>query len=274
MAFIREQLQRFANKSTKFIGMHWGERFPFWYVCEYPKAGGTWLSRMVSDYLDIPMPQYSVMPMGCQCVIHNHWMYSAKLRRCFYLYRDGRDVMVSFYFYRMRNMQQNAETPFNRRMRRRYDAAFGAGFDPDDIRRHLPAFIDLEMRKPMNARINWPTHIRQWCTPRDKHVAYLSYEELLSTPVETLARCLGQFVDEPIDLDRLRATVDRYSFSRMAGRKRGEEDRSSFLRKGVAGDWTSHFTREAAQVFEKYAGQTLIDLGYERDRAWVDSCAG
>ncbi len=273
MAFIREQLQRFANKSTKFIGMHWGETFPFWYVCEYPKAGGTWLSRMVSDYLDIPMPQYSVMPMGCQCVIHNHWMYSAQLRRCFYLYRDGRDVMVSFYFYRMRNMQQKPETPFNRRMRQRYDVAFGAGFNPEDVRKHLPAFIELEMRKPMNARINWPTHIGQWCSPRHEQVAYLSYEELLATPVETLARCIGQFVDEAVNLERLQSTVDRYSFNRMAGRQRGEEDRGSFLRKGVAGDWKNHFTREAAQVFDKYAGPTLIDLGYEKDRAWVDSCA-
>lgn len=272
MGFLRESQQRFANKTTKLIGVWWGETFPFWYVCEYPKAGGTWLSRMVADYLDIPMPQYTIMPLGCQCVIHNHWMFSGRLRRVFYLYRDGRDVMVSFYFYRMRNLRQNPDSPFNQRLRARYERAFGEDFDPDNIREHLPAFIDLEMRRPMNARINWPTHVAQWCFPRRDNVAYVSYEELLRDTAGALGRCIAKCTNEPIDGRRLESTVARYSFDRMAGRSRGVEDRSSFLRKGVAGDWRNHFTRRAAEVFDHYAGQTLIDLGYERDRSWVMQC--
>ncbi len=274
MGFLLENQQRIANKTTKFIGVYWGESFPFWYVSEYPKAGGTWFSRMVADYLDIPMPQYTIMPLGCQCVIHNHWMFSPRLRRVFYLYRDGRDVMVSFYFYRMRNVQQHPNSPFNRRVRARYEQTFGVNFDPDDIWSHLPAFIELEMRKPMNARINWPTHIAQWCFPRRDNIAYVSYEELLAEPFEAMTRCISKFIDEPIDEQRLQATIDRYSFDRMAGRSRGVEDRSSFLRKGVAGDWRNHFSRQAAEVFDRFAGQTLIDLGYERDRSWVAGCPG
>lgn len=272
MGFLRENQQRLANKTTKFIGIHWGESFPFWYVCEYPKAGGTWLSRMVADYLDIPMPQYTMMPLGCECVIHNHWMFNPRLRRVFYLYRDGRDVMVSFYFYRMRNIEHKPDSPFNQRLRQRYERVFGRGFDPQDIRAHLPAFIDLEMRKPMNARINWPTHIAQWRLPRHEHIAYLTYEGLLRDTAGALGGALQKFIDGPIDEDRLHATVQRYSFNRMAGRERGVEDRASFLRKGVAGDWRHHFTREAAEAFDHFAGQTLIDLGYEHDRSWVGHC--
>ncbi len=270
MGLLRENQQRLANKTTKFIGVYWGETFPFWYVCEYPKAGGTWLARMVADYLDIPMPQYTIMPLGCQCVIHNHWMFNARLRRVFYLYRDGRDVMVSLYFYRMRNLEQQPDSPFNRRLRQRYERAFGRDFDPQDIRSHLPAFIDLEMRRPMNARISWPTHIRQWCFPRREHVAYLSYEQLLHDTAGSLERALTKFVEGPIDQERLLATVRRYSFRSMSGRERGVENRASFLRKGVVGDWRNHFTRAAAEVFDHHAGRTLIDLRYERDRSWID----
>jgi len=36
-----------------------------------------------------------------------------------------------------------------------------------------------------------------------------------------------------------------------------------------AGDGRHHFTRDAAEVFDHYAGQTLIDFGYECDRSWV-----
>lgn len=273
MAFIRENLQRLANKSTKVIAMRWGEVFPFWYVCEYPKAGGTWLCRMLADYLDIPFPQYTVTPLGFQCVIHNHWTYSPRLRRCFYLSRDGRDVMVSFFFYRMKNLAQHPESAFNRRIAARYAHAFGPGYDPNDIRRLLPMFIEMEMTRPLSARINWPTHVGQWAGKPATHVAYLTYEHLLADAPGTLARTISQFSDKPIDHDRLHASVARYAFSTVTGgRKPGQEDRSSFVRKGVAGDWKNHFTRAAAEVFDRFAGDTLIHLGYESDRSWIDVC--
>ena len=55
----------------------------------------------------------------------------------------------------------------------------------------------------------------------------------------------------------------------MTKRKAGEEDRSSFLRKGIAGDWKNHFNTEAVNIFDHYAGETLIKLGYEKNHDWV-----
>lgn len=40
------------------------------------------------------------------------------------------------------------------------------------------------------------------------------------------------------------------------------------FRKGVIGDWQSHFSAEHKQVFKEIAGQLLIDLGYEQDLDW------
>jgi hypothetical protein len=54
------------------------------------------------------------MPLACQCVIQNHWLYHPGLRRVFYLYRDGRDVVVSHYFFLLRRIQRNPRGRFER----------------------------------------------------------------------------------------------------------------------------------------------------------------
>jgi hypothetical protein len=46
------------------------------------------------------------------------------------------------------------------------------------------------------------------------------------------------------------------------GRKRGEEDPSSFFRKGVAGDWKHVFTQREREIFDREAGELLTRLGY------------
>ena len=63
--------------------------------------------------------------------------------------------------------------------------------------------------------------------------------------------------------------AEEFSFERQADRRPGEEDRSSFLRKGLVGDWRNHFSQQARKTFDWYAGGELLLLGYERDRSWV-----
>jgi hypothetical protein len=270
--FATEQLRRLSNKLTRLIGLRWGNAFPFWYICEYPKSGGTWLGHMLADYLQLPFPQSPALPLAMACVVHNHWLPHPRLQRCFYLYRDGRDVMVSYYFHRLRECRSGA-LPFERAMARRFERLFGPDYAARDPRRNMARYIELEMSRPRGSRLNWPAHVAAWCFPRHDHVAYLAYEELLAAPVVTLARCLEKLDAVPVDHTRLRASVERYAFARVAGRPPGHEDRSTFLRKGIAGDWLNYFTREAAEVFDYYAGDALINLGYEGDRSWVTSAA-
>jgi hypothetical protein len=68
---------------------------------------------------------------------------------------------------------------------------------------------------------------------------------------------------------RVEMAVEKFSMQRATGRRPGEEDRSTLIRKGVVGDWVNHFSREAAVAFDRVAGETLVALGYEADRAWV-----
>lgn len=51
-------------------------------------------------------------------------------------------------------------------------------------------------------------------------------------------------------------------------RQRGQEDSSSFFRKGIAGDWKNYFTERDKQIFKEEAGDLLVNLGYEEGYDW------
>jgi hypothetical protein len=90
------------------------------------------------------------------------------------------------------------------------------------------------------------------------------YEDLLSRPEEEVRRLLG-FLGAGADDETVRRCVDAASFEKLSrGRERGEEDPTSFFRKGVAGDWRNTFTEQDRRVFEEMAGDLLAQLGYEK----------
>jgi hypothetical protein len=125
------------------------------------------------------------------------------------------------------------------------------------------------MSDPRQSPLNWPSHIKEWHEPGRPNISYLSYEQLLESPMQTLTDALLTFLPE-VDENRLIQAINRYTFLNMSGRQPGEEDRADMVRrKGVAGDWKNHFTPEAAEVFDHYAGDVLIDLGYVSDRNWT-----
>ena len=56
----------------------------------------------------------------------------------------------------------------------------------------------------------------------------------------------------------------RHRFERITrGRKPGQEDPGSHYRKGVAGDWKTHFTVSVAERFEERFPGMIQKLGYE-----------
>lgn len=263
--------EKLAARTTRWIGARWGESFPFYWVSEYPKSGGTWLARMVSDYLQLPFPQHSCLPVAFGCVIHEFGPYDPRLRRVLSIFRDGRDVLTSLYFDRLR-IARHADRPGSAHIARTYERLLGKGYDPRDIVRHLPRFIDYEFTHPgRGAPLNWRDHIDSWAAGRrDGHVAYLSYEALLADCAAALGQAIRQVSGEEIDEWRIEVTVEKLSMKRQTGREPGEMDETDHIRKGVSGDWRNHFSREAAELFDHLAGDTLVGLGYERDRRWVD----
>ncbi|MFG0257035.1 MAG: sulfotransferase domain-containing protein [Phycisphaerales bacterium JB043] len=238
-------------------------------VSEYPKAGGTWLSKMLADVLRLPLPIKPFLPLGFPCVIHNHWVYNPRFHRPVYLYRDGRDVMVSFFFHRMRALATMQYFGHASDVRK-YDRLFGKGYDPNDARGLLPRFIEHEFAHPHAARLNWRQHAESWMRDKSKgHIGYVSYEALRHNTHEELARLVTHITAREPDSWDIDTAIEKFSMERQTGRKPGDEDTHSFIRKGIAGDWKNHFTRESGELFNDLGGDALVDLGYETDRQWT-----
>jgi hypothetical protein len=94
------------------------------------------------------------------------------------------------------------------------------------------------------------------------------YEDLLGHPDEEVGRLAG-FLGADTSEKAVHRAVGSASFEKLSrGRERGQEDTSSFYRKGIAGDWKNYFTARDRQIYKEEAGELLIRLGYERDLDW------
>ena len=272
---------------SRFYAQRYGHAARLRYVCGYPKSGTTWVSHMVAHYLDLPVIRASSPSLGVEGVIHQHWDYHPSRDHAIYVIRDGRDVMVSIYMNLMKawhlrrpmlaDLGKFSLGGFLHRnvghlgaREHRFERLLGRGFDPWDVERNLPRFIEAELQKPFIAAVTqpWPQHVASWRAKAEK-TTFIKYEDMLSGGVTALCSALASYLQTEIDSQEAAYTFRRYSFQRQSGRNAGDEDRTSFARKGIAGDWKNHFSQEARQVFDHYAGDLLIELEYEPDRKWV-----
>jgi len=96
----------------------------------------------------------------------------------------------------------------------------------------------------------------------------LRYERLLENGPEEVVRLLGFLGADP-RAGTASQCLERARFERSSGgRPAGEEDSTSPVRLGRAGDWRRVFTREDKRAFKEAAGDLLIELGYERKGDW------
>ncbi|MGQ7793102.1 sulfotransferase family protein [Faunimonas sp. B44] len=87
------------------------------------------------------------------------------------------------------------------------------------------------------------------------------YEDLLAEPRRSLRRVLN-FFEVAADDDTISACLSAADFERLSGRPRGEEDRTSFFRKGIAGDWRSLMDDRLAVEYVRRTGGLMSELGY------------
>lgn len=87
------------------------------------------------------------------------------------------------------------------------------------------------------------------------------YEEMIADPADEVRKLFGFFgVDRDDAL--VARVVEATSFEAMTGRKRGEEHPTSFLRKGIAGDWVGRLEPEALAALDEACGDLMRSHGY------------
>ena len=267
---VQEQLRKVAARATHQVALRQGRELGIVLGCGYPKSGTVWLCQLLGTYLDLPYPRSYLAPIAMAAVVHGHWDYDQRLPKTVYVTRDGRDVLVSLYFHNMRILTGSRNPRRRQELARRYRAAFGPNFDATNSRANLKRFLELEIENPTGAHGTWADHVNDWACGRPD-VALTRYEDLLTDTATTIATAAETLQLRERDMERAEATAALHAFAAKSARKPGEEDRSSFLRKGIAGDWKNHFTSEAARLFDEVAGDALLKAGYEADRNWISS---
>jgi hypothetical protein len=82
-------------------------------------------------------------------------------------------------------------------------------------------------------------------------------------------RNIYSFLNVKVNKKIISKAAGKSKFSNFSsGRKNGVEDKNSFYRKGVVGDWKNYMNKENVELFKKYSGESLILLGYEKDDNW------
>lgn len=178
--------------------------------------------------------------------------------RVIHIIRDGRDVTVSAVHHNWNKSKDRGGpliiSPADAKRRQAY--------------REDPQATSMFTEKSLRGRAEaWSTFVRRATEDGPAllgdNYAEVRYEDLLERPQQEVRRLL-QFLGARTDGNTVEQCVKAASFEKLSkGRRRGEEDNTSFFRKGVAGDWKNVFTERDREVFDEVAGDLLIRLGYE-----------
>lgn len=242
------------------------------FIAGLPKSGSTWLKKMVAafpGYEEALIPEIAAYELDtggshdfelppdtfdrfrdALIVMKTHVHGSPQnvdlLRRArvphAILFRDLRDVAVSYHFYVRRTPWHPEHGVYASLSTTEGLAVFGA--------RLMPAYAA------------W---VRSWHAHRDPDLSMIvRYEDLRrDTPVvlERVARHFGLGDASAVIRDIARA----HSLKAMQAKDPAPD---AFVRKGEIGDWRNHFTPELTAMYRAAIGDFLVEFGYERDHAW------
>ncbi|MBI1831801.1 MAG: sulfotransferase domain-containing protein [Planctomycetes bacterium] len=167
--------------------------------------------------------------------------------KAFFVMRDPRDVLVSWYFSSRFSHPLMGDLGRVRRDLEHLSEVDGLLYCID----HLEAFGLFAAQ-------------RSWAdaTAKDANVLLMRYEDLTGDDSPAMFAQLFAHCDIRVPADELDAILRSYRFERLSGRERGQEDRFSHHRKGIAGDWRNHFNDHVASRFEQVAGDLLSAWNY------------
>ncbi len=235
-------------------------------VNEYPKSGGTWLTKMLSDLMALPFAKNRLPFITNKQIFHGHYLNYVPIKQVI-LWRDGRDVVISLYYHSLfYNDQHNKLLVDHVRRLMPFD-------DYINIKKNLSVFLETWDEKLCKPNYNWSDFVDNW--HEDNKNIQIKYEELFDKPLDTLGKILD-WHDIKKSNENINEIVSKFSIKNIQNKQRAinpesNSDILSFVRKGGYGGWREIFNHEIAHTFNKIHGKALIKLGYENNETWVNN---
>jgi hypothetical protein len=224
-------------------------------VSEYPKSGGTWIVSLIGDALGLPkrdLYHFGAGPAELRkhlwyagasdfgfkgsCVIKSHEYPTSRFvqfsAKQIHLVRDGRDVVVSKYF---------------------FDRDFCVA---NGIYERFEESFDTYVSR---VSAEWNEFVLSWL---NVNVPCIKYEDFLHSPLETLECALSSMGIESSRAS-MHFAVGNNTKDRIQASIAPLYPKSSFVRKGVSGDWRSHFQQRHLDAFKEVAREAMERLGYD-----------
>lgn len=187
--------------------------------------------------------------------------------------RDGRDILVSQIYHRLRHLHNDNPSREFKRVLKKYPSMVEKlnlfKTDINYFNKYPKKLFDDELYVK-DEMSSWSNHIKKRTKWLDKvksdfkeiKIHIIKYEDLWKNIEEERAK-LYQFLDlDPAEAKNL-GKIERPGFKKV--------NNLSHYRKGVIGDWKNYFTKSVCNWVKKVAGQTLIDLGYEKNLKWKNN---
>jgi hypothetical protein len=188
--------------------------------------------RTIVAHLYIDKPTFDAIP-------------KPESHQAFFVTRDPRDIVVSFYFAAKRSHKPIGEIP--------------------ELRRRLEGLDDTTgMSLIIDTLDEWGLFRaqRSWGSPGNEHgVRVFRYEDLADDHRAFLSDVFD-YLKIPIPESEFEDLCRRKSFKAVTGREQGSEDVDSHLRKGIARDWEDKLPSELVTKIDEVTGRLPAELGY------------
>ena len=203
------------------------------------------MSRLIPSY-GLENDNKSMLDPDAPCnqlkrrIIKEHFPYNNIAKKyagnVIYLCRDGRDAIVSYWYF--------------------FNQVRGANITLED-------FIRESAKHPYGP---WHDHVQKWLdAPVNKIV--IKYEDMLKDPVNCLKRTMD-FIGLERDELIINQAVERSSFASMQALEKNKGFKLDmlknvdFVRKGEAGSWKNIFDSKTMRLFKQYHGEGIEGLDY------------
>ncbi|BAU40427.1 Chromosome partition protein Smc [Leptolyngbya sp. O-77] len=167
----------------------------------------------------------------------------------FFVTRDPRDMLVSWYF-SMRYSHQPIvdDVSLVREL-------LNSKSEKEGLKQSIRLLASFDLFESIHSWIN--------ASSEDKDIILIKYEDLTSSNNVNVFMDLfrGFGIDVPENI--LREVLEEYEFEHLTGRKKGLQDLQAHLRKGIEGDWINFLDDEILEEFQNFAGDLSEKLGYK-----------